>query len=227
MANEVFKPLGMHSTTAYISKVNPHYLSYVIDDSEGKQTSVFDKADNSMSAAGGHLSTVDDLLKYLQFFLSDGDSTPGLLSNKQLMFARSPIVVQSNRYQSYGRYGYGLGWEQSIFNEEKLVSRLGGYSGISSHLSFIKDRNIGIVVLSNKKGMEALPHLVANYLYNSILNKKNKDSILKANLVSLKQNFDSDLKETKKLMKQCASKYQWTKNMLVFTKAAKDRVIWK
>ncbi|KEQ28331.1 hypothetical protein N180_01485 [Pedobacter antarcticus 4BY] len=41
--------------------------------------------------------------------------------------------------------------------------------------------------------------MVANYLYNSILNKKNKDSILKANLVSLKQNFDSDLKETKKV----------------------------
>lgn len=199
MANEVFKPLGMHSTTAYVSKVNRHYISYVIDGSEGKQTSVFDKADNSMSAAGGHLSTVDDLLKYLQFFLSDGDSAPGLLNKNEIMFACSPIVAQSSRYQSYERYGYGLGWEQSIFNGEKLVSRLGGYSGISSHLSFIKNRNIGIVVLSNKKGMEALSHLVANYVYNSILNKENKESILKANLASLKRNFDADVEETKEV----------------------------
>ncbi|WP_316776874.1 serine hydrolase [Pedobacter antarcticus] len=199
MANEVFKPLGMQSTTAYVSKVNRHYISYVIDGSEGKQTSIFDKADNSMSAAGGHLSTVDDLLKYLQFFLSDGDSAPGLLNKSEIIFACSPIVAQSSRYQSYERYGYGLGWEQSIFNGEKLVSRLGGYSGISSHLSFIKNRNIGIVVLSNKKGMEALSHLVANYVYNSILNKENKDSVLKANLASLKRNFDADVEETKEV----------------------------
>jgi CubicO group peptidase (beta-lactamase class C family) len=133
------------------------------------------------------LSTVNDLLKYLQFFISDGRSVPGLLSKQQIDFATSAIVPQKNRYQSYDRFGYGLGWEQSVFNGEQLVSRLGGYSGIASHLSFMKAHNIGIVVLSNKKGMEALANLVANYIYNSILSKGNKNGVLKENLASLRK----------------------------------------
>lgn len=199
MNEQVFQPLNMQKTTAYISKANPRYISHVIDQSEGKLKSVFDKADNSMSAAGGHVSTVNDLLKYLQFFISGGSSVPGLLSKQEIDFSVSAIVPQKNRYQSYERFGYGLGWEQSIFNGEQLVSRLGGYSGISSHLSFMKDHKIGIVVLSNKKGMEALAHLVANYVYNSMLSKGNKNEIVKENLASLKRNFDSDILETKEI----------------------------
>lgn len=199
MDEQLFRPLDMKKTTAYVSKANAKYISYVIDDSEGTLKSVFDKADNSMSAAGGHLTTVTDLLKYLQFFMSGGKSVPGILSNDEITVATSAIVPQKNRYQSYDRFGYGLGWEQSLFNGEQLVSRFGGYSGISSHLSFMKDQKIGVVVLSNKKGMEALAHLVANYIYNSLLNKDNKHRIVKENLASLQNNFASDVLETKEI----------------------------
>jgi CubicO group peptidase (beta-lactamase class C family) len=199
MNEYVFRPLGMLATTAYASKVNPKYASYVIDGSEGKTDAVLDKADNSMSAAGGHFSTVNDLLKYLHFFMSDGNSVKGILSKEEIDLATSAIVPQQNRYQSYERFGYGLGWEQSQFNGERLTSRMGGYSGISCHLSYMKDKKIGILVFSNKKGMEALSHLVANYLYNSILGKSNKNSILEENLKSLKKNFDSDIQETKEV----------------------------
>lgn len=199
MDDYLFQPLGMKKTTAYVSKAGPKYLSYVIDGSEGKLKAVFDKADNSMSAAGGHLTTVNDLLKYLQFFISEGNSVPGVLSKEELNLATSAIVSQKNRYQSYERFGYGLGWEQSVFNGEQLVSRLGGYSGIASHLSFMKDQKIGVVVLSNTKGMEALANLVANYIYNSILHKENKYKIVKENLLSLQKNFESDALETKEI----------------------------
>ncbi|WP_316846352.1 serine hydrolase [Pedobacter psychrodurus] len=195
----LFRPLAMRSTTAYFSRVDPRYSGYVIDESEGKVTAILDKADNSMSAAGGHFSTVNDLLKYLNFFISEGNSVKGILNKQEIDFATSAIVAQQNRYQSYERFGYGLGWEQSRFNGENLTSRMGGYSGISCHLSYMKEKKIGIVVFSNKKGMEALPHLVANYLFNSILNKSNKNSILEENLKSLKKNFESDLQETKEV----------------------------
>lgn len=199
MDDYLFQPLSMKKTTAYASKADAKYISYVIDGSEGKQKAVFDKADQSMSAAGGHLTTVNDLLKYLQFFISEGKSVPGILSKDEIAVASSAIVPQKNRYQSYERFGYGLGWEQSLFNGEQLVSRLGGYSGLASHLSFMKDHKIGVVVLSNKKGMEALANLVANYIYNSMLNKASKGNMLKENLLSLKKNFESDALETKEI----------------------------
>jgi CubicO group peptidase (beta-lactamase class C family) len=199
MDAQLFQPLDMKKTTAYVSKADAKYISCVIDESEGKLKGIFDKADNSMSAAGGHLTMVNDLLKYLQFFISEGNSVPGVLSKEEIAMATSAIVPQKSQYQSYGRFGYGLGWEQSVFNGEQLVSRLGGYSGLSSHLSFMKDQKIGVVVLSNKKGMEALAHLVANYIYNSLLNKDNKHSIAKENLVSLQKNFESDVLETKEV----------------------------
>lgn len=199
MDTYLFKPLDMRATTAYVSKVNPKYISNVIDQSTGKIDAIFDKADHSMSAAGGHLSTVNDLLKYLQFFLSEGASVPGLLNKKEISLATSAIVAQKNRYQSYERYGYGLGWEQAVFNGEQLTSRMGGYSGISSHLSFLKAHQIGVVVLSNTKGMEALPHLLANYIYNFLLGKTNRNVILKENLVTLGKNVEADQLETKEI----------------------------
>ncbi|WP_084528529.1 serine hydrolase domain-containing protein [Pedobacter caeni] len=199
MNEQLFQPLGMHHTTAYVSKVNSRYISYIIDGSEGRQRSVFDKADNSMSAAGGHLTTVNDMLKYLQFFITEGQSVPGVLNREDVLMASSAIVPQKSSYQSYERFGYGLGWEQSLFNGEQLVSRMGGYSGISSHLSYMKAHKIGIVVLSNKKGMEVLTHLVANYIYNTMLNKENKYSMLKENLSSLQKYVQSDAQETKEV----------------------------
>jgi CubicO group peptidase (beta-lactamase class C family) len=199
MNEYVFRPLAMRSTTAYVSKVDLKYASYVIDESEGKVAAILDKADNSMSAAGGHFSTISDLLKYLLFFMSEGNSVQGIMNKEEIDSATSAIVPQQNRYQSYERFGYGLGWEQSKFNGEDLTSRMGGYSGISCHLSYMKDKKLGIVVFSNKKGMEALTHLVANYLYNSILVKSNKDIVLEENLKSLKKNFDSDIQETKEV----------------------------
>jgi len=199
MDQYLFRPLAMHSTTAYVSKVAPKSASYVIDGSEGKVAAVSDKADNSMSAAGGHFSTVNDLLKYLNFFISEGNPVKGILNKEEIDFATSALVAQQNRYQSYERFGYGLGWEQSRFNGENLTSRMGGYSGISCHLSYMKEKKLGIVVFGNKKGMEALPHLVANYLYNVMLGKANKNSILEENLKSLKKNFESDLQETKEV----------------------------
>jgi hypothetical protein len=53
-----------------------------------------------MAAAGGHLSTVDDLLRYLQFFISRGRSAPGVLSPAEVDYAISPLVPQQRRYQS-------------------------------------------------------------------------------------------------------------------------------
>ncbi len=199
MAEQLFQPLGMQATTCYVSQVKQRQISYIIDDVDGQPRALFDKADNSMSAAGGHLSTVDDLLTYLRFFLSEGRTVPHVLSQPALHQAIAPLVAQKNRYQSYERYGYGLGWEQSVFNGEQLVSRLGGYSGISSHLSFLPARQMGIVVLSNKKGMEALAHLTANYLYNSLLGKANTYQIVRENLVSLKRNQKDEIEEKTEL----------------------------
>lgn len=197
MAELLFKPLGMQHTTAYFSVVKPKNRAEVIDFSTGKAASVLDKADNSMTAAGGHFSTVDDLLRYLQFFISDGNSVPGLLPEQAVITASSPLVTQTSTYQSYERFGYGLGWEQSRFNGELLVSRMGGYSGISSHLSFMKAHRLGIVVWGNQKGMEPVTHLIANYIYNTLLNKANKNEILTQNLILLRKSNAADEAETR------------------------------
>lgn len=131
-----------------------------------------------------------------------------MLNKPELEYAISPIVPQKNRYQSYERYGYGLGWEQSVLNDEELVSRFGGYSGIASHLSFHRDKNIGIVVLSNQKGLESLGHLVANFIYNSLLGKENKNEIVKENLLSLKRNVDNEAKQKTTLLEAAQGKFK-------------------
>ena len=77
----------------------------------------------------------------------------------------------------------------------------------------MKDQKKGVVVLSNKKGMEALAHFVANYIYNSLLKKDNKHSIAKENLASLQKNFESDVLETKEITEVMNKKTAMDKNL--------------
>ena len=107
-------------------------------------------------AAGGVLSNVDDLCRWMQVHLNGGKY--GRTLEKQLFSEESPRemwkihttmnVTPDSRYNPNFK-GYGLGWRLTDLNGNLSVSHSGDLSGMLSKTVMIPDLNLGVVVLTN------------------------------------------------------------------------------
>lgn len=149
---EIFEPLNMTRTSALMSDIDKNNWQYSKGYSVKSQnplSSVYlRKTDRTMHSAGGMVSTARDLAQFLI-----AEVNLGKIKEKQIFptdtvsKSHQPLVTykRSNR-----EFSYGWGWDiRSIFGETLLEHR-GGYSGASTYMSFIPDKKIGLVVLSNQ-----------------------------------------------------------------------------
>lgn len=105
--------------------------------------------DQYIYAAGGLISSVNDLTHYLKFLLNDGEYDDSeLISASHMEKLFSIHINRPKRF--YGREGYGYGWRiTKDFFDFTMVSH-GGSTGVSSaHLAFIPELNIGVATAAN------------------------------------------------------------------------------
>lgn len=189
MKTQLFTPLGMSNTS---TKINDNILPSIVTAKSGK---VFEqghfKTNKTMHASGGIVSTVNDLSLWLQANINQdakafgGHNVYKLLHDKQ--------VEQNKTYFTYQRSGYSLGWDIASYNGEKLLTRFGNYGGYSIHVSFMPDRQLGVIAFTNQDTAFALPHVIANYAYNSILNKDKKSLLFKQESKRLEKSITKSL----------------------------------
>ncbi len=174
LQREVFRPLGMTSTSARLSSVDRERLAmpHTMDES-GFKRSRYIKGDGNMHAAGGHVTTVSDLAKWLEVHMNGGR-----LDGRQVFPAE--VVSETHRKQAdqdrdftfVHRYGWGLGWDLGTYDGDTVIHRHGGFTGFHSHLSFMPEHRIGVIVLVNDGGLgPMLAHLVPQYVYDLWLDK--------------------------------------------------------
>lgn len=100
-------------------------------------------------AAGGLLSSVEELTHYLKFLLNNGNYNGSSLVSATSL--EKLFSIHIDRPQSfYGREGYGYGWgiTKDFFNRT-MISH-GGSTGVSSaHIAFVPDLNIGVATATN------------------------------------------------------------------------------
>jgi CubicO group peptidase (beta-lactamase class C family) len=171
---EVLVPAGMTHTTAYRSRAGddvamPHRLH-----GEGFHRLPFVKIDATMQPAGGHLTTANDLARFLVAHLDHGRI------DGQQVFPAAVIsethrqqATQDKKFGAYHRYGWGIGWDLGTYDADTLVHRFGTfYGGFFSHLSFMPERGIGVVVLLNEgRVAQMTAESVANAIYDTLLEK--------------------------------------------------------
>ena len=189
MKDCIFAPLKMENTSADVSDFNPENIRPLLTIS-GKQGVVaqgFYKKDITMHAAGGIISTVNDLSGWLSANIRK-DTV--LLDKKNWTELHAPTTAQDKEYFTYHRSGYSLGWDIAEYHGERILTRFGGLAGISFHMSFIPAKKIGIIAFSNDSRAYLLPHLMANYAYN-LVRSMPADSIFK----SEKPKFDESFKK--------------------------------
>src|SRR5262249_62290196 len=95
-------------------------------------------------------------------------------------------VAQDRTFQYFHREGWALGWDVARYGDERVLTRYGGFTGCFSHVSFMPDHRMGVVVLANGEGVAArLAETVAAGLYDRMLGHRDTDSLLGSRLASL------------------------------------------
>ncbi len=92
--------------------------------------------DHGALSAGGLLSTVDDLQRFVAA-LDESMFLPAELQERML----TPI-----------RGNYGLGWQVTRFFDRPVINHTGGIGGFSSHIAYYSTERLFVAVLSNFEG---------------------------------------------------------------------------
>lgn len=170
---EVLDPLGMTSASAHLSRLDPALVAmpHELVPGAGFQRIRLGKTDETLHAAGGHFATAADLGRFVAAHASGG-----LLDGKRIfphdavVSMHQPHVPQDRAFGPFHRFGWGFGWDIGTFEEKTVVHRFGSFAGYRSHMSFLPEHGIGVVVLVNGDG-PASPgaDLMATYIYDRLL----------------------------------------------------------
>lgn len=181
IADKLFKPLGMHHSTAYLSQAAKEKwsvaTSYMCLGKDKLVRSWLPKQDNNLQSAGGLFCSISDLSRWLSMNMNDGR-----LDGKQVI----PAEVVKACHRGYtstlrdvepftGKGQYGIGWQIGDYKQERVIYHFGGFPGYRSHVSFMPDQKLGIAILVNEGnvGAQVLNYL-ATYTYDWWLQKESK-----------------------------------------------------
>ena len=150
MKDNVFKPIGMDSTTADIEDIrdkNVHGHTNIF----GFSNSIKQAVPRYDIPSGYILSNLEDMYSYLEFLIEPDES---ILKKESIKIMRTAA--------SYSNYG--MGWRMENINGAQVVEHSGAVPGFSSHLAVIPATNSGYLYIMNKN------HLIHNFVnvYNRL-----------------------------------------------------------
>jgi CubicO group peptidase (beta-lactamase class C family) len=152
----------------------------------------YGKTDTNMQSAGGLVTTLEDMGKWLELHINNGK-----LNGKQVVPA--PAVQEAHRMQiaapgndgPYKRLGYGLGWNIALNGNDTLLVHGGGFPGFTTHMSFNPGKRVGVAVFVNTGSN--YPEAVALEIYR-VLN--GSGVVTDANLDVWRGHLDKDKQST-------------------------------
>ncbi len=158
-------PLGMNSTLTSITQFTPKTNLAMPHATDNDKTVKIDYLNwDNMAAAGGLLSSANEMSKWLQLQLNYGK-----LNGKQIISEKAldemwypqimnPVTKMSREIWPGTHFkGYGMGWSIMDYDGKKVISHSGGYDGIISYMAFIPESDLGFVILTNKLSSLYLP----------------------------------------------------------------------
>lgn len=175
LEQRLFQPLGMSSTTPYIerAKLGEFAWPYTLDRDDSFVRAPV-KMEAQMHAAGGVVSSVEDLLRWVEMNLSrgrlDGEQ---VVPGRVVCQALSPQIQYEWTYYKFRRFGYGFGVHNADYEGDLLIHHFGG----PIHLSFMPEHGLGVVVLTNgTQPSLGFSHMLAAYIYDLLLEKPDVDA---------------------------------------------------
>lgn len=144
LEKNVFLPLGMETTVAYVKGMEP-----IVERAFGysPQSGGFILTDQSQTSAtlgdGGIYTSVSEIFSWLDLWNGNGTS---VLSEESQKLMTTPKNLLSGKKTAYG-YGWSLG---TLFGYKK-VSHTGGTIGHKHAIAYFPEKKLGLVLLVNRE----------------------------------------------------------------------------
>lgn len=169
----IFIPLGMtRSNTSVAESPRSDDFAYPYGWRDSALVRLPFRNIDAVGPAGSINSSVDDMLKYIQFRLNQGSADGRqLLSRENERLMQSPQMISGGESDSpeLGVGTYGLGVGVSTYRGHKVVSHGGGIDGFISAMSWLPADSLGVIVLTNFGGNNPVPTIVARNVYDRFL----------------------------------------------------------
>lgn len=135
---DILAPLGMNMTfTVVPQSMNAYHATGY--DNNGNPTPR--RHHGYIPGSGALRSTTKDLLKFLKANMAI-IGPPQLI--KAMQFAQQPF------YEVRKHFFMGLGWQRTDYKGILLIDKNGGLTGFTSYIGWIPEKQLGIVILTNK-----------------------------------------------------------------------------
>ncbi|MBX3147174.1 MAG: serine hydrolase [Gemmatimonadales bacterium] len=170
---EIFGPLGMTQSLPGTTGIDgPGDFSWPYQLVNDKITRIPYRVIDEVGPAGSITSTVEDMVKYIQFRLDRGAGSHRVkISAAQENLMQSPQMVVGAAagavWPGVEMVSYGLGLGVGSYRGHGIVIHGGGIDGFISQMSWIPSKNIGVVVLTNSGN--PIPTLVVESVYDRLL----------------------------------------------------------
>ncbi|MDQ3015308.1 MAG: serine hydrolase [Bacteroidota bacterium] len=175
-----FDPLQMTRTITSINQISSTSNVATPHKPEGEINNPIDWVNwDNMGAPGGIISSVDDMLKWMNLQLQRGiiDKDTFFLPSSQITMwtphANFPVSARTHNVFGRNFAGYGLGWGLNDFQGHFVASHTGGYDGMYSSVYLLPYDNIGIVVLTNT--MNSIGPMLSFEIADKLLGLPQKD----------------------------------------------------
>jgi CubicO group peptidase (beta-lactamase class C family) len=135
---------------------------------------------DAMAAAGGIISSVSDMARWMKLRLNHG-TWEGLTlfseaSSWEMWTIHTPMGISANARHAQPTThfrGYGLGWSLNDYQGRLVASHGGGYDGMFSRVVLVPGERLGIAVLTNS--MTSVSTAIANTILDAYLGAPERD----------------------------------------------------
>ncbi len=179
--SHIFKPLDMQrSVTSVNDLTNMGNVASPHKTIKEKITPIEWVNWDNMGAAGGIISNVEDMSKWMILQLNNGVNGADTLfspaaqldmwtpHNNFKVSTRSQKNMPSKHFSAYG-----LGWGIWDYKGNKVISHSGGYDGMYSRVTMVPEQDLGVVVLTNS--MTGVTNPVTMRAIDNILRTGDRD----------------------------------------------------
>jgi CubicO group peptidase (beta-lactamase class C family) len=157
----IFKPLGMTRSYTSVNDVpqgediaTPHAPV------DGKLRVIGHMKLDAAAPAGGIQSPVDDMLKWVNMQLNEGQYPGGRLfsaaQSREMWTPQIFIPISASFPKELAAakpnfQAYCLGWTTNDYRGQRIVTHTGGLNGMVTRVTLVPDKKLGIVVFTNQQ----------------------------------------------------------------------------
>jgi len=187
----IYTPLNMKHTTSIMSDAikagwdiaKPY--SFI---AENRNEALYlEKVDTTMHSAGGMISSASDMAQMVIAQLEKGKINGAqVLPARLIKESQTQQVKTDAKYGEFARDGYAWGWYTGDYKGQRMLHHFGGFAGTHAMVSFIPEKNIGLVILNNEGVVSGRMSGVASGIaYDILLGLSDGKKLVKAGLEKL------------------------------------------